>query len=357
MGAMKNSFIAFLLFLAIDFASAASAPSATADSPELQSHRSNDPVTCGSTLTGKIYTLSGDLDCSNATAPITIRDRAVLDLNNRLYVGPIILDGRRAQLRNGTIQCILAGTNGGPLDDDRCVRVEGEGRHTVQNVLITYESMDGFGIGIWVLSNNNFLANNTFFQTPDTGVFVIGNNNILQQNRAIISNFGAGFYTGGEGNQLIGNYATSHHAGYVVDGENNLLIQNVDAGVPDDISVTDEGFGIAGSGNRLTRNVVTNENFGIFVFTGSNTIENNIAIRNGFDLLDGTKDCSNIWQNNIFETSNQPCIGGTTTPLVSMNASETRALESFSALLQKLRKWNPQRGQKTAGKNVGGVRP
>ena len=107
--------------------------------------------------------------------------------------------------------------------------------------------------------------------------------------------------------------------------------------MPDDISATDEGFGIAGSGNWLTRNVVTNEDFGIFVFTGSNTIENNIAIRNGFDLLDSTKDCSNIWQNNIFETSNQPCIGGTTTPLVSMNASETRALESFSALLQKLR--------------------
>lgn len=114
------------------------------------------------------------------------------------------------------------------------------------------------------------------------------------------------------------------------------MIQNVDAGVPDDISATDEGFGIAGSGNRLTRNVVTNEDFGIFVFTGSNTIENNIAIRNGFDLLDSTKDCSNIWQNNIFETSNQPCIGGTTTPLVSMNASETRALESFAALPSKI---------------------
>lgn len=213
MSAMKNSFIAFLLLLATDFVSAASTPSATADSPELQSHRSSDRVTCGSILAGKIYTLTGDLDCRNATAPITIRDRAVLDLNNRLYVGPIILDGRRAQLRNGTIECILAGTNGGPLDDERCVRVEGEGRHIVQNVLITYESMDGFGIGIWVLSDNNFLANNTFFRTPDAGVFVIGNNNILRQNRAIISNFGAGFYTGAEGNQLIGNYATSHHAG------------------------------------------------------------------------------------------------------------------------------------------------
>jgi hypothetical protein len=39
----------------------------------------------------------------------------VLDLNNRLYIGPVILDGRPAQLRNGTIQCILVGTNGGPL--------------------------------------------------------------------------------------------------------------------------------------------------------------------------------------------------------------------------------------------------
>ena len=161
---------------------------------------------------------------------------------------------------------------------------------------------------------------------------------ILQQNRAIFSNLGSGFYIGGDGNQLIGNYATLHHAGYLTDGDNNVLIQNVDAGVPDDVSATDEGFGIAGSRNRLTRNVVTNEDYGIFVFTGFNTIENNIAIQNGFDLLDGTTNCdSNIWQNNIFETSNQACIGGTSTSLVSTNA-----LEKFSALLLRLRKMNPK---------------
>src|SRR5262249_7803495 len=321
MSTMKNLLIAFFILLTTDAAFTASAP-----------------VTCGSTLTRTTYTLPADLDCSTATAPITVRDRAVLNLNNHVYAGQIILDGRRAQLRDGTIECILAGTNGGPLDDPRCVRVEGTGKHTVQNVLIRYRELGGFGIGIWVLSDNNSLTSNTVFRAPDASVMILGDNNILQQNRAVLSNLGSGFYIGGDGNQLIGNYATLHHAGYLTDGDNNVLIQNVDAGVPDDVSATDEGFGIAGSGNRLTRNVVTNEDFGIFVFTGFNTIENNIAIRNGFDLLDGTTNCdSNIWQNNIFETSNQACIGGTTTPLVSTNASE-----KFSALLLRLREMNPK---------------
>ena len=313
-----------LLFLWADAALSAAAPS----------------VTCGATLSRKrTYTLRADLDCSNATAPIIVRDRAVLNLNNHVYVGPIILDGRQAQLRDGTIECILAGTNGGALDDPRCVRVQGTGKHSVQNVLVRYEGfVGGFGIGIWVLSDDNSLTSNTVFQTPDAGVIVLGNNNILQQNRAILSNFGAGFYIGGDGNRLIRNYATLHHAGYSTDGDNNVFVQNVYAGVPDDIVATDEGFGIAGSGNQLDRNVVTNEDYGIFVFTGPNTIENNIAIRNGFDLLDGTTNCdSNIWQNNIFETSNQPCIGGSTTPLVS-----TDAFKNFSALLLRLREWNPK---------------
>jgi acetyltransferase-like isoleucine patch superfamily enzyme len=273
-----------------------------------------------------------------------------LDLGNHVYVGPIILDGRRAQLRNGTIECILAGTNGGPLDDDRCVRVEGEGRHTVQNVFILYRETDGFGIGIWVLSDRNVLTRNTIFQAPNVGVFVIGNRNELRENRAIAGEAGFHIDDGNE-NQLIGNYATMHRLGYGIDeGNDNLLRQNVYAGVPDEISLFDEGFGIGfGSGNRLTRNVVTNEDLGIIMgnLAGPNTIDNNIAIRNGVDLADFRHECGvHTWENNIFETSDPPCIGDeATTGLVSRNASvgSTEALEKFSALLLKLRQWNPKR--------------
>ena len=149
-------------------------------------HRLRSPA--AATLSGRTtYTLPADLDCSTATAPITVRDRAVLNLNNHVYVGPIILDGRRAQLRDGTIECILSGTDGGPLDDPRCVRVEGTGKHTVQNVLIPYRSLNGFGIGIWVLSDNNSLTSNTVYRAPDSSVMILGDNNILQQNRAILS--------------------------------------------------------------------------------------------------------------------------------------------------------------------------
>ena len=159
MNTMKNLLIAFFILLTSDAAIAASAP-----------------VTCGSTLTRTTYTLPADLDCSNATAPITVRDRAVLNLNNHVYVGQIILDGRRAQLRDGTIECILAGTDGGPLDDPRCVRVEGTGKHTVQNVLILYRELGKFGIGIWMLSDNNSLMSNTVYRAPDSSVMILGDN-------------------------------------------------------------------------------------------------------------------------------------------------------------------------------------
>jgi parallel beta-helix repeat protein len=347
---MENLLVAVLVLFATEFGFAASDISSTADLPELQSHLSKDPVTCGTILKKKIYILTDDLDCSNATAPITVRDRAVLNLNNHKYIGPIILDGRRAQLRNGIIECILAGTNGGPLDDDRCVRVEGEGQHTVRNVFIMYESMDGFGIGIWVFSDNNFLTGNTVFQAPTAGVFVIGNKNILRQNRAILGEAGFSIDDGDE-NQLIGNYATMQHLGYGIDeGNNNLLLQNVYAGVPDDVSDTDGGFGIGfGNGNRLSRNVVTNEDFGILIgnLAGPNTIENNIAIRNGVDLFDFHHNCDvTIWQNNLFETSVPECIGGATPSLVSLSglARNESASQEFTTLLLNLRKWNPKRG-------------
>ena len=322
MGTMKNLLIVAFILLAVDSALAA-APT---------------PVTCGATLSGKrTYTLPADLDCSTVITPITVRDRAVLNLNNHVYAGQIVLDGRRAQLREGKINCSYQEDFEAEIPCG--VVVQGTGKHTVQNVLILYPV--GADPGIEVTSDNNSLINNTVFSSGQWGaVYVGGNNNILQQNRAILSSGAVGFWMAGDGNQLTGNYATSHHAGYLTEGNNNVLVENIDAGLPDDQSVTDEGFGIGGSGNRLTRNVVTNENYGIFVFTGSNTIENNIAVQNGVDLLDGSNtNCnSNIWQNNIFETSNQACIGGTTIPFASTNA-----LERFSALLHRMHSHRAQR--------------
>jgi parallel beta-helix repeat protein len=320
----KNLLIAFFLLLTRDAVFAASAP-----------------VTCGSTLILSTYTLAADLDCSKATAPITVRDRAVLNLNSHVYAGQIILDGSLAQLKEGTINCSYQNDL---FDEIPCgVVVQGAGNHILQNVTILYPAADP---GIEVISTNNFLISNTVFSSGELGAVVIwGNNNTLLQNRAVLNSEGGigsvGFFIVGNANQLTGNYARLQSAGYLTQGDNNVLDQNVHAGVPDDHSVTDEGFGIAGSGNRLTRNVVTNEDFGIFVFTQSNTIENNIAIRNGVDLLDGTKNCdSNIWQKNIFQTSNQTCIGGTTVLLASTNA-----LEKLSALLHRVHLRHQQRAR------------
>jgi hypothetical protein len=210
-----------------------------------------------------------------------------------------------------------------------------------------------------VLSDKNLLTGNTIFQAPNASVFVIGSHNVLRQNRAIISE--AGFYIDdGNDNELIGNYATMHNLGYGIDeGNDNLLWQNVYAGVRDEFSMFDEGFGIGhGSGNRLARNIVTNEDLGIIMgnLAGPNTIENNIVIRNGVDLADFRHECGgHTWQNNIFETSSPACIGGAAAPLASMRTAATPAapmdaLEKFSALLLKLRQWNPKRGPKATVK-------
>ncbi len=84
MRTMKNLVAAFFILFTTESAFAASAP-----------------VTCGSTLgKHKTYTLPDDLDCSTATAPITVRDRVVLNLNNHKYVGAIILEGRQADSSN-----------------------------------------------------------------------------------------------------------------------------------------------------------------------------------------------------------------------------------------------------------------
>lgn len=319
---MKNLLVTTFVLLTADAGFAASAP-----------------VTCGSTLTKQTYSLAADLDCSVATAPITLRNRAVLNLNNHVYAGQIILDGRRAELRDGTIDCSYQ--HDFEAEEPCGVVVRGTGKHTVQNVLVLYPAADP---GIEVMSDNNSLISNVVFSSGELGAFhVWGNNNLVQQNRAVLNreNVGGGFFILGSGNQLTGNYARLQSVGYLTAGDNNVLVQNVHAGVPDDYSVTDEGFGIAGSGNRLTRNVVTNEDYGIFVFTQSNTIENNIAFRNGVDLLDGTTNCdSNVWRDNIFETSNEPCIGGTTVPVAA-----TKVLETFSALLDRVqsRRSGPKR--------------
>ena len=311
MPTIKSLLFAFFILLNTDTAFSASAP-----------------ITCGSTLTKTTYTLPGDLDCSKATAAITLRQRAVLNLNNHVYAGQIVLEGSRAQLINGTIDCSYQED----MDSaSRCgVELQGAGRHTVQNVLILNPAADS---GIDVISDNNSVVGNTVFSSGLLpAVFVGGNNNTLENNRAILSATGGGFWIAGNGNQLTGNYATLHHFGYLTEGDNNVLTQNVYAGVPDEISDTDEGFGIGGTRNRLTRNAVMNEDFGIFVFSESNVIQNNIAIRNGVDLLDVNANCqSTTWQNNIFQTSNQPCIGGNTVSFV-----QTKALEMFSALRQRV---------------------
>lgn len=308
---MKSLFVTVLVLLAAAGASAFSGP-----------------VTCASTLTMESHILPADLDCSKATAPITVKDGAVLNLGNHVFAGQIVLDGSEARLTDGTINCSYQPDF--EAQDPCGVVVQGTGKHTVENVLILNPAADP---GIEVISDGNFLIGNTVFASGELGaIHVRGNSNTVQRNRAVLNknNLGGGFFILGNGNQLTANYTRLKSVGYLTAGDNNVLMNNVHAGIPDEFSATDEGFGIAGSGNRLAGNIVTDEDFGIFVFTQTNTVENNIAMRNGIDLLDGNPNCdSNIWQRNIFDTSNQACIGGTAVLVASTKA----AVEKLAALL------------------------
>ncbi|HEY2918335.1 MAG TPA: hypothetical protein VGK77_04995 [Candidatus Binatia bacterium] len=249
------------------------------------------PVTCGATLSGaKIYTLAADLDCSTATTPITVTNRAVLNLNNHTYVGKIIMDGSRAQLKDGTIECT------GDLFDV-CVKVLGTGRHIIRNVVFLGSAVVSHlasTIGVSSGSDNNSLVGNSIINIISFSALIVGgSNNILQQNR-IIGADQEGFFIRGDGNQLIGNYAAGIQENFQIDGNNNVLTDNV-------ASDGSSGYEVSGTGNRLTRNWVTNSFQGFLILSGSNIIENNIAVLNAFDLAGCD---SNIYQNNIFQTSN-----------------------------------------------------
>jgi hypothetical protein len=105
------------------------------------SHHKHRNITCGATLSGNTtFTLSSDLDCSAASGPITVRDRAKLNLNGHVLESDVLLDGRKAALTDGRVDC---GRVQRPYFVEVCVIIQGEGGHLLKNVLMQAEASEG----------------------------------------------------------------------------------------------------------------------------------------------------------------------------------------------------------------------
>lgn len=281
---MKTLFLAgTLLFLWADTALSAAAAEKFAKGGK------GHAVTCAAILSKRTFTLSADLDCSNATAPITVRDRADLNLNGHTLIGEVVLDGAKAQVRNGTIFC-----NGFSVFP--CVTVQGAGGHTVKGLRVEESS---FSPLINVISNNNTIIANTLYNTPAGGLNVEGNSNIIEGNIAITAGQIA-FEIKGNKNTVIRNHAAFHIINYVISGNNNSVTRNSADGF-------DEHFRVHGDNNRIMDNVMTEGQFGLTTVAENNHIEGNIGVLTEF--IDLNPNCgTNDWTGNVFQSSNQPCV-------------------------------------------------
>jgi hypothetical protein len=283
-------------------------------------------VTCGATLTGnKLFILSADLDCSAAMGPITIKDRAQLDLNGHTLESDVVLDGRRAALIDGRVDC---GRVQRPYFVEVCVIIQGEGEHLLKNVLMQAEASEGI---IVIRSTNNWLIGNTANSTNGGGFVVTtnnlvamaksvqlarhrsrhrfavhGSNNILRGNIALFAGE-VQFEINGNGNLLVNNtgIGESHFIDFDISGDFNVVKQNTSSGAGD------ANYRIRGNGNHISRNVAfTSRTIGSggFVVSGqNNVITDNLAP--GIIATDTNPLCdSNIWTGNLFGSTNQPCI-------------------------------------------------
>ena len=247
---------------------------------------SADVINCGDVLgPGGRFQLEQDLTCPFSA--LTIRDGAILDLHgHRVTCTPpsagfrcVVLTGKEAQLRNGTVA--------GGLHES--ITLEGTGGHTVRDV--TSSLVDA---NILVTSDHNRLINVIAQSVYNAAFAIYGDHNRLTNSMALCP------FVALDGCISI--------AGDENDLSDNLVSVEEDCCAP---GVGRGGMRIAGHKNRLRLNRVTNHDGpGIVVLGTDNDLRFNTALGNVLDLQDMNGDCThNTWKHNIFDTSDPPCIG------------------------------------------------
>jgi hypothetical protein len=197
-------------------------------------------ISCGDTLgPGGTFTLEADLVCPEPTEALalTLIDGATLDLHGfslRLY-NAVALLGSGTTIRNGTI----ANCNGATIT--ACgVGAGGSGGHLMERLSIT-SGNQAIGLG----SDGNVVQDCRL--AADQGVIIAGNHNLIQRveargafpaflvsgdhnvlTRNVSSGGQHGYSVAGNSNALLGNTANGDGlAGISVDGDNNLILENM----------------------------------------------------------------------------------------------------------------------------------
>lgn len=313
-------------------------------------------IQCGDTIgPGGYYKLDADLDCSNfipdpdseTIAALTVIGPVTLDFKGHSIIGNlkmkeesamnnngipdveivdgILIDGERANIRNGTVKECFNG-----------VVVDGDGHHKVFKM----KALANDEMGFVVNSDYNRLTLNRSIDNLENGFYFFGSNNWFIKNRAE-NNDGEGFYGKEDAwqNKLYLNRAVSNDdEGFQIEGDQNRISLNLSKENDNDGITIDGnqnfvyknksfdnikmGFEIDGAGNKIIKNRARqNQQHGIFVDDDSDNLDNvikrNIAKENlitdifvdipkGFEELDACE--RQTWKKNRFDTSNVECI-------------------------------------------------
>lgn len=323
-------------------------------------------LTCGQEIT-EDTTLGGDLLCPRGPALVVTADNVTLDLGGFTVSGTGPAAGARAGIvlrnvrgvtvRKGTVQRFGAG-----------IAIVGGSNNVIENITAQDNrgSAEGdFGDGITVSdsSGNVIRANTARRNGPFSGISIVGastgnevRGNIVADNNMLPGNPQDGRQDMGiriegpaaDDNQVVGNTVTASGADGIVilptctdpasgscagtPGNNrnriadNMSHRNGTSGGGSGIRLFSVANPVAATNTAIEGNVTDdNTTFGITIDAAgagtpqpaSNRVTGNRAHGNGqFDGFDGnTPACgSNVWENNDFGTTNQPCVGSGTTP-------------------------------------------
>jgi parallel beta-helix repeat protein len=226
---------------------------------------------------GETLVLGADLGPCDGDLEVLLVDSGTLDLgghtvscadtnaDGNLPYG-IVLVGKKAQLRNGTVEGCYHN-----------VILDGRGRHTVENVTSQGAALDGF---IVAAPRSRLLSN------------------------AAIANGDDGFQIESFRSQLLGNAAEGNGEDGIdiVDGGRHKLVGNTVSGNADD------GFDVGGDRNKLLENGSTaNVDVGIRVGGARNRVFGNTATGNGSADIEAS--CpANRFRENVYDIGQGSCV-------------------------------------------------
>lgn len=229
-------------------------------------------------ITGSGFTVDGGrhtVECGSQAVCVQLSSATSVTLENLEIVGGsegiVISGGSQNVVQNVQIASFFAGvtvdaSTNNLLDGLRVV----DSYYAIYlnlatgNTVSSVTALDNIGSSIALFdSDNNVIFGNTVKNAFESGIFV-------------------DFYS--TNNVVESNVTTLNQTGIEIRGDSNTI-----------------------SGNRSSRNI-----YGIFLTFGAagNLIDSNAARRNsGFDLVDGSNDCSvNTWTNNRFRTATSACL-------------------------------------------------